>query len=290
MRVKFKPYASSIAGIALSSLFIFALLGGGLLDQIRFKIEHEPFFAYQISAISGVVALIFLGLFFSRLKNARVIENTPTSKIRSAHQGYVELIGKGMSPADNEPILSRLTKTPCLWYRYSVEKYVRRGNSSKWVTVDQGESSDVFVISDGTGECFVDPAGAEVTPAKDAVTWGGLTPMPTSNGELSNRMALRILSGIMGAAGQYRYREERIEPGSDVIVIGEFKTVSGGEGKVNSATNYIRKPSNGGSFLISDLSHDDFVGRLKRFNLLLAAAFCFFAAATVWAIVTKFYL
>ncbi len=51
----------------------------------------------------------------------RLVADTPTSRVRSAAQGYVELIGKGRLPAgiDNRAPLS---KKPCTWWRYQIEE------------------------------------------------------------------------------------------------------------------------------------------------------------------------
>ena len=49
------------------------------------------------------------------LKIARLIEDTPTSRIRSAAQGYVELAGNGLPlPATKNP--APLTQRPCTWW------------------------------------------------------------------------------------------------------------------------------------------------------------------------------
>jgi hypothetical protein len=74
---------------------------------------------------------------FKRLRRKRLIENTPTSTIRGLAIGLVELIGK----AKKKTLLkSPLTKTDCVLYRYTVERYEHRGKSSRWVMVTQGNS------------------------------------------------------------------------------------------------------------------------------------------------------
>ena len=76
---------------------------------------------------------------FNAIQNLRryqAIADTPTSKIRSASQGYVELSGtieKADSP-DIQPLSGPLTGLPCVWYRYSIERYRRSGKSSHWQT------------------------------------------------------------------------------------------------------------------------------------------------------------
>ena len=59
---------------------------------------------------------------FLRLQaRRRLMQDTPTSRIRSAAQGYVEFEGWAEnSPA--RPIFSPLTHTACTRYRYKVEE------------------------------------------------------------------------------------------------------------------------------------------------------------------------
>ena len=105
-----------------------------------------------------LMAAISLLAWTSAYRRARAIDDTPTSKIGSAAQGYVELIGQGQ-PMDGLPVLSPLRQLPCLWYRYRIE---RRDSRNRWVTESHGESSASFALNDGSGECLVDPVGAEM--------------------------------------------------------------------------------------------------------------------------------
>ena len=65
----------------------------------------------------------FLLISFMTLHRKRIIEDTPTSKIRSAAQGYVELVGYGQL-MEGQPIVAHtLTGTICTWYDYSVDEH-----------------------------------------------------------------------------------------------------------------------------------------------------------------------
>lgn len=105
----------------------------------------------------AVIALISLYAWLSSLYRLRTLRNTPTSKIASAAQGYVELVGSGQ-PFCDPPLLSTLRRRPCLWCRYKIERRERNG----WKTIDSGESGDSFILRDDTGECVVDPESAEI--------------------------------------------------------------------------------------------------------------------------------
>ncbi len=142
----------------------------------------------------GSMAVISLFAWNSALRRQRLIAGTPTSRIGSAAQGYVELIGDGM-PLDS-PILAKYSMLPCLWYRYEVAK---KNHKNEWRTESTGESEAPFLMDDGSGKCVIDPHGAEiVTQHKD--TW---------------------------RVGDYRYTEWKLLERDEVYALGEFKTAGG---------------------------------------------------------------
>ena len=97
---------------------------------------------------------------FMRLRRKRLIENIPTSTIRGMALGLVELIGRAKK---DKPLISPLSLTPCVLYRYTVERYEKRGRHSSWVTVAKGSTFYCpFWIDDDTGKVLVFPQGAEL--------------------------------------------------------------------------------------------------------------------------------
>lgn len=147
-------------------------------------------------ACLGLMALISLFAWMSALRRLRAVRDTPTSRVASAAQGYVELIGRG-HPLAGAPLLSKLSALPCLWYRYQVE---RRDSDNKWHTEDRGESQDSFLLDDGSAVCVIDPFGAEIlTQHKDV--W---------------------------RRGDYRYTEWKLLDIDALYVIGQFRTLGGG--------------------------------------------------------------
>jgi hypothetical protein len=114
----------------------------------------------------ALMASLSLLAWTSAYRRARAVDDTPTSKVASAAQGYVELIGTGKALA-GAPLLSPLTHLPCLWFRYTVE---RKDSENKWVLESEGESDASFILDDGTGQCMVDPEGAEMLVTKKD-TW-----------------------------------------------------------------------------------------------------------------------
>jgi hypothetical protein len=174
-------------------------------------------------AVLGIAAaLTGYGIFYF-IRRARLIEDTPTAKIRSAAQGYLELIGIGKYLGD-KPLLAPLTGTPCTWYSYKIERKVHSGKHTRWSTVESENSSLPFLLVDDTGQCLINPAGAEVIPAVDLV-WYGHTRRPALT-------PARNAGGIFQiSSGGYRYTEKRLHADEFLYALGDFVTLGKQQGE-----------------------------------------------------------
>lgn len=161
-----------------------------LLLLIGFRLHSRNAWLACLSIMAAISLLAWL----SALNRLRTIRDTPTSRVASAAQGYVELAGRGRP--FGEPLLGKLSLLPCLWYRYRVEL---RESGNKWKTTDSGQSEDSFMLCDDTGACVVDPEQAEIlTRHRDQ--WHD---------------------------GDYRYTEWKLIENDSLYVIGEFRTQGG---------------------------------------------------------------
>lgn len=164
---------------------------------------------------SGLGAVISLWRSLVLLDRARHIEDVPTSKIRSAAQGYVELVG--IAQPDQAPLLAPLTGKTCLWYDFCVERYTRTGKTHSWRTIRRGRSEHSFYLQDDTGNCHLHPEGADIQP-KQRLRWYGNTERPMNYGGSGG-------SGILIGSGRYRYTERRISEGDPLYALGLFQTL-----------------------------------------------------------------
>lgn len=187
------------------------------MTELILGLEAGHFFWLCVAA--AVVGLGGLGACFVFLHRKRLMEDMPTSRIRSAPQGYVELEGIGRL-MDGPPIIAPLTRSRCLWWSYRVEERKRQGRGTKWVTLDRGISDDSFWLEDRTGRCVVDPSGAKVIPALRQV-WYGSGRRPDRGPETGG-------GWLRAAFCDFRYTELRIPPDHPVYVLGGFRTQSGG--------------------------------------------------------------
>jgi hypothetical protein len=148
----------------------------------------------------ALVAVCSLLLWRANFRRARAVEDTPTSKIASAHQGYVELVGAARL---GEALLAGpLTHRSCVWYRYRVEK---RGSKNKWVTEQSGCSDSPFLVDDGSGVAVVDARQAEML----------------------------IDDGRQWVEGTRRYTEWIVGDGDQVYAIGDFASEGGSNASLN---------------------------------------------------------
>jgi len=176
-------------------------------------------------AFAAAFCLFGLYYLFRNLRRARMIEDVPTARVRSAPQGYIEL--EGVAEAGPDGLLSTpLTGADCCWYRYKVEKRHGKG----WRTLDQEASAAPYVLRDDTGVCLVYPDKAEVTPADRSVWYGNrrrpLDRNPRRDPVRPPRLGAPStwFQGVSLVAGHYRYTEERIYPGDPIYAIGQFHT------------------------------------------------------------------
>ena len=161
---------------------------------------------------------------FKSWANNRALEDTPKSRVRSAAQGYVELSGRGLVPPDSHN-RGPLTGIPCTWWRYKIEQRGGSGRSRSWSSVDSGTSTEPFLLDDGTGQCLVDPRGAEVFPGVTDVWYG---PDAWPQGRIPDgKGVLGWLVDHVVASGKYRYTEHRLQAQEHVCALGAFRSLGG---------------------------------------------------------------
>jgi hypothetical protein len=91
---------------------------------------------------------------------------------------------------------------------------VASGKRESWTTINSGRSELPFLLDDGTGQCIVQPSGAEVL-TDESTTWYGSTPWPTQ----------AVGAGLLRSQEHaFRYFEERIYEQEQLCILGEFRS------------------------------------------------------------------
>lgn len=142
------PVQVRYAAVGLAILS--AIVGFSTMDfRLAGAIKDSVFFLF-----GGT--LVVLG--FVMLRKKRMIENVPSSRVRSVAMGLAELVGQ---VRQTTPLKAPLTGTTCAYYRFTVEKETG-GKNKKWSVVEKGESTEPFWLEDETGRILVNPVGADL--------------------------------------------------------------------------------------------------------------------------------
>jgi hypothetical protein len=240
--------------------------------------EGATFWLFLLAA--GGVGLFLYG--FKVRAMQRVIENTPTSTVRSLPLGFVEVAGTALP--DGEALLSPLTNQPCVFYRYRIEEQRGSRNSRRWVTVAEDRSSEPFYLEDSTGRVLIVPMGADARLSRERVfsdRWPGALPdhvartLRTIGEPTASWLGPRTL----------RCREAYIAPGDPLYVLGtaqENPSVAGAAD--NAARIYIGSHPDNPRYLISDRSEKALLARLR-----LIAAACLYGGPLLTALSLAFW-
>lgn len=212
--------------------------------------------------VTGVV-LFWNGI--NLLKQKRLIENIPTSKIRSLAMGLVEIYGE-VVPAYKEILKSPFSNKDCVYYSYTIEEYQSSGKSSHWVTVENGHDEQPFYLKDDTGSVLIDSKGANVNVSRDfefKTGFGRKTPDAVLNFLNANGMSHKTLFGF---SKTMRYREHFIAPKDKLYIMGtaaDNPFVEDGTAKNNVEDIIIQKGKNEKMYYISDKPENALLKEIK---------------------------
>ncbi|PCH84666.1 MAG: hypothetical protein COB26_05125 [Piscirickettsiaceae bacterium] len=188
------------------------------MDELAAIIRQLPeqTFWIGVSVVSGL-AIFCLYSSYRIFWRLRIMQDMPTSALRSAAQGYNEFSGVAKL-LPGEPIVAPLSRLQCVWYQYKVEErqssYTRERSQTSWSLYESGVSDGVFNLVGATGRAIVDPDDAEVIPSHSD-SWYGSTPYPQAGPRGFNP------TGWLPGR-RYRYNEKRIHEGDELYVLGNL--------------------------------------------------------------------
>ena len=217
----------------------------------------SPFFWAIIGMGAGIVVFV-IGLRSFLLK--RMIENIPTSKVRSIAMGLVEVYG---SAVPIKAMKSPFSRKDCVYYKYKIEEQRSDGKRTYWATLRKEEKSVPFLLKDDTGSVMVDCAGANMEISVDSIFESGIGHDPPKQ-VLDFLNAQRIAhDSFLGFNKHMKYTEWFISPGDKLYVLG---TAAENRGKATGALHtervIIRKGENEKLFYVSDKSEKDILKSL----------------------------
>lgn len=175
---------------------------------------------------------------FRDFRLRRLIQNTPTARIRSMAMGLAEVNG---TVAANSVLSAPFSGQTCAYWEVDIAIPARRRT---WTTVHRNASGHPFYVEDDTGVALIYPRGAQckVRFAREEECMGVALPECYASYMSDQGLALRHVWRL----GPMRFRERLLEEGQRVYVLGTAEpraqsfTIS--EGEVLKATGTDGRP------------------------------------------------
>jgi hypothetical protein len=191
------------------------------LTIIIYSSRHDGWMWATLGACAGVY-LFYRG--FRLLQRKRLILNTPSSKIRSASIGLVEVSGLACGPYT---VTAPISGASCYYYRTVAWRWERRGKNNEWVKVADENLHVPFFLDDNSGRVLVDPLGAELDIHCDFKEEFSNS-IFSSSLEIPGNVADFV--GRHGIASDHKLKIEEycIKPKNALFVLGTLATNPGG--------------------------------------------------------------
>jgi hypothetical protein len=187
-RLPAPPEVKTKAGLKLYFSFwrVVAACAGILIIIISERHESLATFIYKNGIVTGLIPALICGwslwgaIHFWRLKNR--IENTPTSKARSAAMGMIEVHGQAKRLY---ALVSPISQLPCVYY--CLKKYQRRNRDNQWRLSSVTSSGNIsFILEDDSGQIRIDPQGATLSPQHKTEGFPGQSNILFTSGQEAN--------------------------------------------------------------------------------------------------------
>jgi len=214
--------------------------------------------------IGFFLGLLFFSVGLLSFKRKRLMENIPTSKIRSLAMGLAEVYGEAV-PAKGKLLRSPFSNSSCVYYSYKVQERRNSGKHSYWANVRSGSDGEYFFLKDDTGMVLVSTKGARFEITKDFE-------FDTHTKKKPSEHAMRFLEkhdirhkGFLFKK-RMRFTERFISPGDKVYAMG----TAGDNPYVEDASSahatkdiMMQKGKDESMYYISDKSEKQILSKLR---------------------------
>ncbi len=165
-------------------------------------------------AIAGGLYFFFFG--FHLLARKRLLLTTPTSKIRSAALGLVEVSGVASGPYT---MSAPITAKPCFLYQTTAWQQ-REGKKQEWEKVADETLHLPFFIDDSTGQLLIEPLGADLDLHCNFREEYGASFFSSSLDDVPPRVSVFLSRHGVVPARRLRIEEHSIEPEDALFIAG----------------------------------------------------------------------
>ncbi len=212
---------------------------------------------FLISAVLlGIAGLLVWRGLLAKAK-VKLITDTPTSQVSRIVPGIVEV--KGKVRCGDKPVVSPMTGSSCIYFRFHVEEYRSNSNGKggSWRTVINDVKQSGCVLSDGTGEVKINLLEAELLLQPDHHAKSGTFNDASAELEAALSAYGRSSQGFIFNKSM-RYTETVLREGDEVYAIGTASTHAGG-GYQLSKGNHV--------FVVSDKPESEVVAHFNKWGI-----------------------
>ncbi|MGD1214891.1 MAG: hypothetical protein ABR861_07875 [Terriglobales bacterium] len=165
-------------------------------------------------AIAGGLYFFFFG--FHLLARKRLLLTTPTSKIRSAALGLVEVNGMATGPYT---MSAPITSKHCFLYHTTVWQQ-RDGKKQEWEKVADETLHLPFFINDSTGQLLIEPLGADLDLHRDFREEYGASFFSSNLDDVPPPVSVFLSRHGIVPARRLRIEERSIKPEDALFIAG----------------------------------------------------------------------
>ena len=236
----------------------------------------------------GIIALVFVFFCaccfavikgFMMINRKRLIQNMPTSTVRSIAMGLVELKGKAV--AAKETLTAPFSAKKCFRYWWIVEERREdKDGHEYWRTISSGSEGVPFYLQDATGKVLISAEQAELDMPSTFQAGSGIgrEPPPVVKQWLEKK-GIKWSGWIFNKP--LRYRESAIEAGSQLYIMGDATTNPDAKESTDHTQSIIIKKGGGKIFYISTRDEKQITRGLAIGGVLAIIFGCVFGLGTL---------
>lgn len=210
--------------------------------------------------LGGVIEAILVYLVVRNWKIARLIADTPTSRIDELRNGMAEIKGR-VQPA-GRALECPMTGQRCVYFRFKVQEkrshWIGKSTRRYWATVVDDRRVVDFEVDDGTGTAVINAYPAQFILDEDAHARSGFLNDATPEMERALERYGQSSQGLIFNKSM-RYTSTILEDEDQVYVLGHARSF--GDGRFQFTKVF-------GPFIVSDRREGELLTRYRMFAFL----------------------
>ena len=189
-----------------------------------------------LSSVAIVGGLCFFFVGFHLLARKRLLLTTPTSRLRSAALGPIEVNGMAAGPYT---MPTPITGKPCFLYHTTAWQQ-REGRKEEWEKVADETLHLPFFIDDSTGQLLIEPLGADLDLHRDFREEYDASSFSWDQAGVPPRVSVFLSRHCVVPVRRLRVEERAIKPEDALFVAGTLTENPGVQVRPLSPRSYVR--------------------------------------------------